>query len=56
MKDVKVLQALKELGTGIKSTDRERCKRRRRMKGNGEGEMMDLKYRRSLVPPRYLRW
>lgn len=68
MKDVKVLllEALKELGTGIKSMDREGCKRRRMMKGelmkgemmkrDGEGDMMELIYRRSSVPPRYLRW
>ena len=63
MKDVKVLllEALKELGTGIKSTDKEGCKRRRMMevelmKRDGAGEMMELLYRRSSVPPRYLRW
>jgi hypothetical protein len=35
MKDVKVLllEALKELGTGIKAMDEEGCKRRRMMKG-----------------------
>jgi hypothetical protein len=62
MKDVKVLllEALKELGTGIKSTDKEGCKRRmiegELVKRDGEGEMMELIYRRSSVPPRYLRW
>jgi hypothetical protein len=63
MKDVKVLllEALKELGIGIKSTDKEGSKRRRMMEGelmkrDGEGEMMELIYQRSSVPLRYLRW
>jgi hypothetical protein len=50
MKDVMVLllEALKELGTGIKLTDKEGCKRKvikgELMKRDGEGEMMELIY------------
>ena len=57
---VLLLEALKELGTGIKSTDKEGSKRRRIIEGelikrDREGEMMELIYRRLSVPSRYLR-
>lgn len=62
MKDVKVLllEALKELGTGIKSINKEGCKRRKIIKGeivkrDREGDIIELIYWRSLVLPRYLK-